>query len=243
MLDDQLATPQFPATRWSVVLAASGGGGEARAALEEICRLYWFPLYAFARQRGLSAEDAEDQTQEFLTAVATGELLGKAAPDRGKLRTYLLSAFQRDLIDAHRRATSRKRGGGVSLVSLDSLAAEDRFRTTPLLDSATGTFDRAWAMTCLDSALCLVESEYTSRGRTSLFEVLRSFLDPDVEGDYSTAARQMGMDVNAARQAVFRLRQRFRVALRQTVADTLDQPSDILVDEELTTLRAALAGA
>lgn len=109
MPENELSTPQFPATRWSVVLTASGRGTEARAALEELCRVYWFPLYAFARQRGCGPEDAEDEVQDFLTQVAARDFLAGAAPDRGRLRTYLLAAFQHDLIDAHRRTHRLKR--------------------------------------------------------------------------------------------------------------------------------------
>ena len=240
-LDESYPAPQFPATRWSIVLSANGGGTSAGAALEEICRLYWFPLYAYARNHGCSPEDAEDETQRFLASVATGGFLQLASPERGKLRTYLLSAFQRDLIDSHRRAMSQKRGGKLQIVSLEALNAEDRFRSTPSQESPTAMFDRAWAMTCLDSAVSLLESEYAARGRGLIFEVLRTFLDPEADGDYAAAALKIRMDPNAVRQAVFRLRQRFRALLRLVVADTLGSASEALIDEELTTLRAALA--
>ena len=241
MPSDSLAVPHFPATRWSVVLLAAGSGTQARVALEELCRLYWFPLYSFARQKGSSPEDAEDETQEFLARVAGGELLASAAPDRGHLRTYLLAAFQRDLIDAHRRAGRLKRGGKVEFISLDALNAEARYGT-PQSESSTATYDRAWAMTCLDAAVSALETEYQSRGRASLFQTLRPFLDPETEGDHAAAAQATGLEPNAIRQAVFRLRQRFRILVRQTIADTLENPTELLIDEELAALRAALAG-
>ena len=240
-MDKSLQTPHFPATRWSIVLAAVGEGDSARAALDELCRLYWFPLYAFSRQWGCSAEDAEDETQNFLTKMASKDLLSRAMPDRGRLRTYLLKAFQRDLIDAHRRAHRQKRGGMAEMLPLDTVDAETLFRQTPLLPSAEATYDRLWAVSCLEAALRVVENEYTSRGRSTLFENLRPFLDPAGEQDYSTTAGITGLDPNAIRQAVFRLRQRFRAVLRQTVADTLHNPSEGLIEEELSALRAALA--
>lgn len=240
MPDDTNSIPQFPPTRWSVVLTASGRGTEARAALEELCRLYWFPLYAFARQQGCTPEDAEDETQNFMARVAAGELLASAAPDRGRLRTYLLSAFQRDLIDAYRRGRRLKRGGNVEFIPLESINPEERYSSTPPLDSAAATFDRAWAITCLDSAMSILEAEYEARGRRSLFQSLRPFLDPQSDGDQASAVRSTGLDPNAVRQAIFRLRQRFRTVLRQTIADTLENPSESLIDDELTALRAAL---
>ncbi len=241
MPSDTLAVPHFPATRWSVVLKASGSGTQARAALEELCRLYWFPLYAFARQQGCSPEDAEDETQAFLADMAAGGMLSTAAPDKGHLRTYLLAAFQRDLIDAHRHAHRQKRGGGVEFVSLEVLDAEERYRNTPNQDSPAAIFDFAWALTCLTAAMRLLESEYSARGRTALFQSLRQFLDPESEGDYAAVAGSTGLEPNALRQAVFRIRQRYRTLVRQTIADTLAHPSGALIDEELTALRAALA--
>ena len=235
-----IGAPQFPPTRWSVVLTASAGGNEARAALEEICRLYWFPLYAFARQRGWSPEDAEDEAQDFLAQVAAGELLAGAVPARGRLRTYLLAAFQRDLIDAHRRAHRVKRGGYVKFLPIEALEAESRFSSTPVKNSAVAAYDRAWAIACLDAAISGLEREYGDGRRLALFQSLRCFLDPEVEGDYAATALATGLAPNALRQAVFRLRQRFRVRLRQTIADTLDHPSECLIDEELAALRATL---
>ncbi len=234
--------PLFPATRWTIVLAAAGTGESARLALDELCRLYWFPLYAFSRQWGCSAEDAEDETQNFLIKMASADLLSRAGPDCGRLRTYLLKAFQRDLIDAHRRAHRRKRGGAAEFVPLEAVDAESVYRQTSLLSSAAATYDQLWAMTCLDSAVRTIETEYTARGRAVLFAALRPFLDPGGDHDYEVAAAATGLDPNAVRQAVFRLRQRFRTVLRQTVADTLHHPSEAMIEEELAALRAALSG-
>jgi RNA polymerase sigma-70 factor (ECF subfamily) len=240
-MEDNQQNPQFPATRWSVVLTAAGGGMQARQALEELCQLYWFPLYAFARQKGYGPEDAEDETQEFLSRVANGDLLERADPERGKLRTYLLAVFQRDLIDAARKAGRHKRGGHFTLLSLDETDAETRFLSTPQQESPTGSFDRYWAMACLETTMKVMEAEYVARGRGALFASLRSFLDRETEGDYAQATQALGLDVGALRQAVFRLRQRFRTLLRQTIADTLEMPSEALIDEELAALRHALA--
>jgi DNA-directed RNA polymerase specialized sigma24 family protein len=234
------AVPQFPATRWSVVLTAAGSGTPARAALEELCRLYWFPLYAFARQRGCSPEDAEDETQAFLARLAGGNFLASAAPERGHLRTYLLSAFQHDLIDSQRRAGRLKRGGDAAFVSLDTLQAEERLAHTLATGSPSSAYDRAWAVTCLEATAAALAAEYESRSRGALFQALRPFLDPESDGDYAAAAQATALDPNALRQAVFRLRQRFRVLMRQTIADTLENPTEALIAEELTALRAAL---
>lgn len=241
MSQPEAGLPQFPPTRWSMVLAASGNGTEARAALEEICRIYWFPLYAFARQSGCSPEDAEDETQEFLARVASREILSTATATRGHLRTFLLTAFRRDLVDSHRRATRQKRGGNAEHLSIDSVQAEGRLSALTAAATPEGSFDRLWAMTCLDTAIATLETEYTQRGRQSLFQTLRAFLDPESEVDYQSAAQKTSLDPSALRQAVLRLRQRFRALLRQIISDTLENPTDALIEEELASLRAALS--
>ncbi len=233
--------PHFPPTRWSIVLTAAGGGAPARAALEELCRLYWFPLYAFARQRGWSPEDAEDATQTFLVRVAEGKLLAAATRERGRLRTWLLTAFQHDLMDERRRRDRLKRGANYQFVPMEILEAESRLIRTATLESPSAVFDRAWALTCLEAAAAALEKEYGGRGRGALFDALRPFLDPAGEVSSGSAMQATGLDANALRQAVFRLRQRFRTLLRQHIADTLDQPTESLIDEELAALRAALA--
>ncbi len=240
-MDSILKTTNFPPTRWSVVLAAAGTGESARAAMEELCRLYWFPLYAFSRQCGCSPEDAEDGTQNFLLKMASQELLSRAQPDRGRLRTYLLRAFERDLIDAHRHSRRLKRGGGAEMLPLEALDAEALFRQTPLQPSAAATYDRLWAVACLEKALSLLEVEYAGRGRSTLFGTLRPFLDPEEDHHYAKISQATGLEANALRQAVYRLRQRFRALLRQIVADTLDVPTAALIEEELAALRAALS--
>jgi RNA polymerase sigma-70 factor (ECF subfamily) len=224
-----------------MVLAASGNGTVARAALEEICRIYWFPLYAFARQSGCSPEDAEDETQEFLARVASREILSTATATRGHLRTFLLAAFRRDLVDSHRRATRQKRGGNAEHLSIDSVQAEGRLSALTAAATPEGSFDRLWAMTCLDTAIATLETEYTQRGRQALFQTLRAFLDPESDVDYQSAAQKTGLDPSALRQAVMRLRQRFRALLRQIISDTLENPTDALIEEELASLRAALS--
>lgn len=230
--------PQFPATRWSIVFHAAGSGSAARAALDELCRLYWFPLYAFARQRGFHPEDAEDETQAFLLRVVEGNLFTAATPERGRLRTFLLAAFQRDLADSTRRAASEKRGGRIQFVHIDLADAEQRadFRSA----DPAAAYDRAFAVTCLHHATVRLEEEYRARGRADLFRTLRPFLDPEAESSHPEAATATGLAPAALRQAIFRLRTRFRVLLRNVVADTLTDPAERLVDEEIASLLAAL---
>lgn len=237
----------FPATRWSVVLEARRPGDEAgrHAALAEWCRLYWYPLYAHARRAGWPPEDAEDLTQTFFGRVLADDLFARTRLGAGRLRTFLLVAFGHDLADARRSAGRRKRGGGASLVSLDRDLAEDRFQAEPALQTAPAAeFDRRWARSVLSASIERLAGEYAAGGRSRQFAALRPFLDlEDGAGDdnYDTASVRLGVTLVAARQAVHRLRTRFRRALRTHIADTLAVATETEVDVELAELRAALA--
>jgi len=236
----------FPITRWSVVLQARHGGSpeHSRAALEELCRQYWFPLYAFARRRGHSPADAEDFTQSFFAELLTSRLFDVADPAQGRLRTFLLTAFQRRLADQHRREHAQKRGGGQQAVSIDLDAAEDRFRAE-LADHETpeSAFELRWAVALLDAAMSSLEQEYAAAAKQTHFEALRPFLtaaQAHAEG-YEQLATGLRISKVAARQAVHRMRERFRQILRDCVADTLREPTSAAVDEELSALKMALA--
>jgi RNA polymerase sigma factor (sigma-70 family) len=236
----------FPMTRWSVVFQArqESRPEHSRAALEELCRQYWFPLYAFARRRGHAPPDAEDLTQSFFAELLTARLFDVADPAQGRLRTFLLTAFQRRLADHHRREHAQKRGGGTLTFSIDLEAAENRFRAE-LADNDTpeSAFELRWAVALLDSAMSLLEREYAAAQKQKQFEALRPFLtaaQAHAEG-YEELASRLGMTKIAARQCVHRMRERFRQILRHCVADTLREPGAAAVDEELAALKLALA--
>jgi RNA polymerase sigma factor (sigma-70 family) len=236
----------FPLTRWSIVLQArqENGAEHSRAALEELCRQYWFPLYAFARRRGHAPADAEDLTQSFFAELLASGLFAVADPAQGRLRTFLLTAFQRCLTDQYRRDQAQKRGGGQQIISLDLSAAENRLNGEPA-DNETpeSAFEARWAIAVLDSAMARLEQEYAATGRRAHFDALRPFLtaaQTHAEG-YEQLAVQLSITKVAARQAVHRLRERFRQALRDSVSDTLSEPTPAAVDEELGALKLALA--
>ncbi|MBP7948224.1 MAG: sigma-70 family RNA polymerase sigma factor [Verrucomicrobiales bacterium] len=230
----------FPSTRWSLVAAARSGGAR-RAALEELCRLYWPPLYAFARRAGLPRADAEDATQAFFAAILNDTTLDAASVGQGRLRTFLLAAFSRDLIDAHRRSTAQRRGGGVQVVPLDADSVEAQ---VPLRDgeSPESQYDHDWAVCVLRDAVNAVRRTWDEAGKVFLFDTLRVFLSPVGEPPtYELLGAELGQSVEALRQTVARLRQQFRTALRRIVADTLVHPTPSQVDQELKALRAALS--
>ncbi|MBS0661406.1 MAG: RNA polymerase subunit sigma-24 [Verrucomicrobia bacterium] len=232
----------FPLTRWSVVAALGTGADRSSAerALGELCRSYWYPLYAFARRSGLGPPDAEDATQSFFAAVLEERLFAAADPSIGRLRSFLLKAFSRDLADTRRRERRQRRGGGTEHIPLE--AAEERFLGGPASAEPALEFEAAWATAVLEGALGRVAEDYRATGRGELFEALRPALGSGQQepADSAQLAVQLGLQPPALRQAVTRLRQRFRAALREQIADTLREPSEEAIDDELRALQAVL---
>lgn len=234
----------FPLTRWTRVsiLRRAPDSDEGRQALAELCKAYWYPVYAFARSRGRAVADAQDLTQGFFAKILSGGLFENADAAQGKMRSYLLTAFTRHMADEWDKTMAAKRGGGVEVLTLDFDDGEQRYLSEPAVDGAQGSrFDRAWAQSVLEKAAAALEQECANAGKTELFAHLSPHLTGQAEAEsYEVLATRTKMTEEALRQTVRRLRLRFRDLLRQTVADTLDSPDDAAVDEELRTLRSIL---
>jgi RNA polymerase sigma-70 factor (ECF subfamily) len=233
----------FVTTRWSVVLDASRKETTVvRAALEELCRTYWYPLYAYARRRGHSPEDAQDLTQAFFERLLERHWVERADPERGRFRTFLLTAMSRFLADQWDRGRACKRGGGAVVVPVESGEAETRYGVEPV-DASTPEqyFERRWAMALLETVLRRLRAEYEDGGRGVLFERLNACLVGGREAQpYAVLAESLEVSEGAVKVAVHRLRKRYRELLRDEVAQTVADASE--VDEELRHLLAVLAG-
>jgi len=229
--DERLAPGQFPQTRWSVVLAARGSNdsGHALAALDELCRAYWFPLYVYIRRRGVSPEDAEDLTQGYFSALIEKDYLAQADRERGKLRSFLLTTLKHYLADEWTKASALKRGHGKTAVSIDAAQAEERYALEPVDEqSPDRLFEKRWALTLLDNVLEALRADYVGSGQGGLFDVLKKFLAWNSAGEaYREAATELGMKENAVRVAVFRMRRRYGDLLRAQVADTVASSEEV----------------
>lgn len=232
----------FVTTRWTVVLAAAGRSTpEADRALEEICRVYWFPLYAYIRRRGHSAEDAEDLTQEFFRQLLEHRWIEEVDREKGKLRAFLITALKRFMAKEWRKAAAQKRGGGQRTLSIDTGIVEGRYASagTPGMD-AEALFDREWALTLLDLTVSRIENEYAGAGKAKQFGCLKNGLVMTHQSiDYPKLAAELDMNEGAVRVAVHRMRKRFRELYRAEIAQTLPSGADL--DEELRHLSASLA--
>jgi RNA polymerase sigma-70 factor (ECF subfamily) len=234
------APTAFATTHWSMIVrAAETGTPDGLAALEELCRIYWYPLYGFARRRGLTPHDAEDLTQGFLADMLARGAVAKADAARGRFRTFLLASFENFCRSQHARANAAKRGGGCEFVSLQ--AAELRFQQEPAsTDTPEKTFDQKWAMSLLEQAIASVDREYTALGKGPLFNALKNILwGAHGAASHAEIARQLGSTEGAVSVAAHRLRRRFKEALRAEVAKTVLSPSDL--EDEMKYLLMAVS--
>ncbi len=222
-------------------MLASGEGGEAEGALEELCRAYWPPLYAFARRSGLAPEDAKDMTQEFVALMLERGLLERAGPGRGKFRTYLLRCMKNMLVTQWRRATRQKRGGGARVLSLDCERAEGGYAAVPQADDLApdAVFDRRWAETLIDRATGRLRVEWERSGKP--FEALKGYLvAPKGDRSFAEVAEELGTSESALKTSVHRLRRRYGEIFRDEVAQTVAEPGE--VEGEIRYLLSALGG-
>jgi RNA polymerase sigma-70 factor (ECF subfamily) len=234
---------QFHTTQWSLVVAAAGQEGEASpAALADLCQAYWYPLYAFLRRRGNKAEDARDLTQGFFAALLEKGYLANADPDRGRFRSFLLTAVSRFAAKEHDRAMTQKRGGDQTVLSLDFGDGERRYQCEPIDDwTPERIFERRWALTLLDRTLSRLREDYSTGERQMLFDSLKVFLTGESGAPpLRQIAEQLHITEGAVKVAIHRLRQRYRELLRAEIAQTIVTKDD--VDDEMAVLLASLRG-
>lgn len=232
----------FRTTRWSLVASVrEADPGAARAALEELCRTYWYPLYAFLRRGGSDAEEAADLTQGFFAALVEKDYVGQADRQRGRFRTFLLAALRHYASKERAKAGARKRGGDRTILSLDFEDGERRYRREPA-DRLTpeAMYERRWALTLLDRALTRLAEHERGGGaaRAERFEALRPLLAGEGNETYRQIGERLGMSETAVKVAVHRMRGRYRDILRREIADTVAREEQI--DDEIRRLMEVL---
>ena len=231
----------FMTTRWSVVARATASEESGRQALEELCRAYWFPVYAYARKQGCSTADAEDLTQEFFAEIIRTQFLHRADQSRGRFRSYLLTSVRRRILDAHTRARVLKRGGGAEVISIDDPTVEEKFRemNDSTLDPSQA-YELGWALTVLQRARDRLVAEQKAKGKIDEFEQFEPFLSAaPSEGEYTAVAARLGVGLNRVAVGIHRLGRRYRDLLREEVAQTVAEPGE--TEEELAYLLKVLA--
>jgi RNA polymerase sigma-70 factor (ECF subfamily) len=232
----------FATTHWTVVLAAGRQRSpQADRALEELCRVYWFPLYAYVRRHGRTKEDAEDSTQEFFSRLLGKNSLAGLDSEKGKFRAFLLASLKHFLANERDKAQTQKRGGGQVPLSLDWQTADTQFQIAATNEpSPDKAFDREWALALLAKVIERLQEECVADGKARLFERLKIFITAgQAETAQREAAAALGMEEGTVRVAVHRLRKRYRQLLRAEIANTLADPG--MVEEEMRALFSAFS--
>jgi RNA polymerase sigma-70 factor (ECF subfamily) len=242
MADGQPRRAAFPTTRITLIQAArDGSGSQVREALSTLCAAYWYPIYAYVRRLGHSHDEAEDLTQGFFTRVLEKRYLRDFDHARGRFRSFLLGALKHFVANERDAARARKRGGGATPVPLDEiLHADRRYSLEPRSDLTPDTiFERHWALTVLDRVQGLMRDEAIRHGKEAQFDRLKGLLVGDgTDAGYRALAVDLHTTEGALKVAVHRLRQRFRELLREEIAHTVADPSQ--VGSELRELFAAI---
>ena len=239
----------FPSTHWSVVLAAGRTRSEpdiAGAALAELCKIYWAPLYSFVRSRGYNVHDAQDLTQSFFAYLLEHKVYARADRQKGRFRSFLLASIKNFVADAADRERTLKRGGGQNFVPLhadQAKEAESLFQTYSRTRNEDRLFDRSWAEALVTAALERLSSDYKQQGKERLFNELRIFVagGADPLPTYAKLADRLEITESTLRSHVTRLRARYRDALRAEVRRTVDTEKQ--VDDELRELLHVLTQA
>lgn len=231
---------QFATTHWSLVLTAGKRGHEdSGRALEKLCRTYWPPLYAYVRRRVSDIHEAQDLTQAFFERLLEKEYLADADPDRGRFRSFLITAFKRFLSKERDKAAAQKRGGGQMTFTVN-FESQDRNWGEPK-DSLTAEqiYERQWAVTLLNRVMGRLQREMDRSGRAQEFHLLKDFLGGTGCSTYAEVAPSLGLSESAARMAASRMRGRYRELLYEEIAQTVETPED--VDSEVQHLFATFS--
>ena len=235
---DRTVSSSFPPTHWSMVIKArSPETPQAKAALDELCSSYWYPIYAFVRRKGNDPDHALDLTQSFFARLLEKDVLATVEQGKGRFRSFLRVVCKNFLIDQNRR---EKADPTANVISIDAHDAESRYQFEPAdLMTPERIYERAWAMTVLARALDLLAHDYTRRGEGVLFGQLKIVLTQGRKSVNTAAlAAQLGTSEDAIHTAVHRLRKRYRKILEQQIVTTLDDPADL--DDEIRSLLEAI---
>ena len=233
---------RFATTSWTKVLAARDAPStEARQALESLCRVYWYPLYAFIRRQGHDAEESRDLTQAYFAELLEKGYLDDYDPEKGRFRVFLMTSVKHFVSKQREKALAWKRGGRANVVSLDAQEVEGRYRFEPV-DRLTPEqiFERRWALTVLERALTRLRREQEDTDRGAEFKRLEGFLTgQQPTTSYREVAAELGTSEGAVKTSIHRLRQRYGQLLRSEIAETVASPAE--VDDEVKHLLGVVA--
>ena len=217
----------FTATSWTLVRNLHGDEADKKIALEKLCAIYWTPLYFFVRRQGLSPENASDIVQDLMAKIVRTDLFSKADKTRGRLRTFLLSAMQEQVIDWRRHGSAAKRGGGQQVLSLQQ-DAESLYGLEPVDDdSPDKIFARKWVAVIFSDVISEVEGIWNRDGNGGYFAALKLFIEEELDASSADEiGKQFGQTAGNVRVRLTRLKKQFRALVRARISDTIENSND-----------------
>ena len=222
---------RFPSTNWPLVVAIRETSPGASGSLAELCNQYWYPVYAYLRQRGHRPDEAEDLTQGFFMHLLAKRVLERAEQGRGRLRSLLLACLTNFVANEKKHLRAAKRGGPHAAVVPAPADPRDVIEPSGEL-TPEGIYERQWAVMLLRRVLDELRREMSQGGRERVFETLKSFLAGDrTHAGYRDAAAALKTTENNVRVTVHRMRRRYRRLLSNEIAKTLGNPCADVDDE------------
>jgi RNA polymerase sigma factor (sigma-70 family) len=233
----------FATTHWSVIAASTAADNDqAQAAVAQLCRDYWPPLYSFVRRRGFASADAQDLVQGFFGYFLKRKAYAQADHNKGKFRSFLLASLKNYMADVWDHEHAIKRGGQNEFVLLDDElhAVESSYcRHSPAALNDEQEYERQWASALVAKAIIRLEEQYCEGTKARLFTELKRFITGGTGlPKQEDVAEKLGLPIDTLRSHLSRLRARYRELLREEVARTIARTDD--VDEELRHLRDIL---
>ena len=226
----------FPRTRWTLIRSAQEDPAARANALKELLAVYWRPLYVFVRRKGLSPEETEDAVQELVVLLLERDFLQRLDPERGKLRSFLMTAASNHLANRYEKASAAKRGSGIAAVPIDAPGIESKLAEHPA--DAERAFQQEWAATLLERALARLKAEFAAGERKGPFEVVAQYFGTDDPPPYRDTAAKHKMTVPGLKAFLHRARLRFRELVKEEIAETVGDPAQ--AEEELAELLRGL---
>ncbi len=243
-MEPQRKNHDFQTTHWSLVVSSRKTDAEVRrVSLEQLCQIYWYPLFAYLRRKGHTLDQAADDVQSFFVELIDKDFLKNVNPEEGRFRWFLMAAMKRHLARQTERQSAQKRGGNRHFFSIDWSNAEQRYQLEPTDGwTAEKLFDRRWGLTVLQQALDAVRVEQENKGKLELYLALQPTLSgvPMTQEQYLEIGQRFDMLANTVKVAALRLRENYRDAIREIVAQTVNDGRS--VGDELEQLLSALRG-
>lgn len=221
----------FRTTQWTLISALSGADEKARgAAMEALAERYWPPVYAALRRMGKGREEAAEITQAFFAEVVLQRaLFDRAAPERGRLRSLVLAALKRFLIDRARRRAAR---GGGRMVALEALEREEAMVAASGGLEMEQVFERRWALATFEEALRRCERHFISNGRAGHWSVFEArIVRPALGGVEARALREVSAEAGFrtpadAAAAVQVVKARLLALVLEVAAETVEDAAE-----------------